>query len=319
MSVSHSNPIRLLVAQRTVIARDVVEISFAHPESASLPEVSPGAHLLVHLSPELSRQYSLCNGPTERDELRIAVKHEANGRGGSAAMHRLAVGDSVLAEFPRNAFALEAATHTILFAAGIGITPIVSMVKSLAAAEKPYTLFYSVRDEEHAPYLDLLRLPLYASNVHLHFSARDGRIDVASALRPLPRESRLYTCGPAAFMKEILDAAQGLGWPAHRLHRECFSADMPVQTGPSFKVVLAKTGRELIVGADESVVTACRREGCEIPTSCEQGVCGTCLVTVIAGEPDHRDLYLTDEEKNGNKMMLACCSRARSVELVLDL
>ena len=319
MSVSHSNLMRLLVTQRTVISRDVVEIDFTRPESAPLPEVSPGAHLLVHLSPDMSRQYSLCNGPTERDSLRIAVKHQAGGRGGSAAMHQLAVGDSVLAEFPRNAFALEAAAHTVLFAAGIGITPIVSMVKSLAAAKKPYTLFYSARDEEHAPYLDLLRLPPYASNVHLHFSARDGRIDVASALRALPRDSRLYTCGPAAFMKEILDEAQRLGWPADRLHREYFSADVLAQTGPSFKIVLAKTRRELVVGANESVVTACRREGCEIPTSCEQGVCGTCLVMVLAGEPDHRDLYLTDEEKNGNKMMLACCSRARSAELVLDL
>jgi vanillate O-demethylase ferredoxin subunit len=319
MSLSHSNAMRLRVAQRTVIARNVVEIDFTHPESAPLPEVSPGAHLLVHLSPELSRQYSLCNGPADRDSLRIAVKLEAGGRGGSAAMHQLAVGDSVHAELPRNAFALETAAHTVLFAAGIGITPIISMVKSLAAAAKPYTLFYSARDEDHAPYLDLLRLPPYASNVHIRFSASDGRIDVASALRALPRESRLYTCGPAGFMKEILGVAQGLGWPAHCLHQEYFSADAPDQAGPSFRVVLAKTGRALVVGANETVVTACRREGCDIPTSCEQGVCGTCLVTVLEGEPDHRDLYLTDEEKLGNKMMLACCSRARSAELVLDL
>jgi vanillate O-demethylase ferredoxin subunit len=319
MSVSHSNALRLEVAQRTVIARDVVEIDFAHGEKAALPEVSPGAHLLVHLSPELSRQYSLCNGPADRDVLRIAVKLEANGRGGSAAMHQLAVGDTVLAEFPRNAFTLKAAAHTVLFAAGIGITPIISMLKSLAAAHRPYTLFYSARDEDHAPYLDLLRLPPYASNVHVRFSARDGRINVASALQALPSESRLYTCGPAGFMQEVLGAAQGLGWPADRLHQEHFLADAPDQTGPSFKVVLAKTGRELFVGADESIVTACRREGCDIPTSCEQGVCGTCLVTVLEGKPDHRDLYLTDEEKNGNKMMLACCSRARSAELVLDL
>jgi vanillate monooxygenase ferredoxin subunit len=319
MSAAHSNAMRLEVARRTFIARDVVEIDFMHLQKAPLPEVSPGAHLLVHLSQELSRQYSLCNGPADRDVLRIAVKLEAGGRGGSAAMHRLAVGDSVLAELPRNAFTLEAAAHTALFAAGIGITPIVSMVKSLAAADRPYTLFYCARDEDQAPYLDLLRRPPYVPNLHVCFTARDGRIDVASALQALPRESRLYTCGPAGFMKEILGAAQGLGWPADRLHQEYFSADMPDQAGPSFKVVLAKTGRELFVGANESVVMACRREGCDIPTSCEQGVCGTCLVTVLGGEPDHRDLYLTDKEKDGNTMMLACCSRARSAELVLDL
>jgi vanillate O-demethylase ferredoxin subunit len=319
MSASHSNALRLEVAQRTVIAQDVVEIGFAHGEKAPLPEFTPGAHLLVHLAPDLSRQYSLCNGPADHDVLRIAVKLEAGGRGGSTAMHRLAVGDSVLAELPRNAFALEAAAHTVLFAAGIGITPILSMVKNLAATGNPYTLFYSARDEDHAPYLDVLRLQPYASNVHVRFSARDGRIDVASALQGVPPGSRLYTCGPAGFMNEVLTVARGQGWPADRLHQEYFSADAPDQTGPSFKVVLAKTGRELFVGADESVVMACRREGCDIPTSCEQGVCGTCLVTVLEGEPDHRDLYLTDEEKESNKMMLACCSRARSAQLVLDL
>jgi vanillate O-demethylase ferredoxin subunit len=120
-------------------------------------------------------------------------------------------------------------------------------------------------------------------------------------------------------MEEVLCAAQALGWPAERLHREYFSADMADPTGSSFRVVLAKTGRECIVGDDESVVRACQRMGCDIPTSCEQGVCGTCLVAVLEGEPDHRDLYLTDAERHSNRMMLACCSRARSAELVLDL
>jgi vanillate O-demethylase ferredoxin subunit len=120
-------------------------------------------------------------------------------------------------------------------------------------------------------------------------------------------------------MKEVLDAAQELGWSADRLDREYFSAAMADQTGAPFKVVLAKTGCEFIVGDDESLVTACKQMGCDIPTSCEQGVFGTCLVTVLEGEPDHRDLYLSDEEKHSNKIMLACCSRERSGQLVLDL
>jgi vanillate O-demethylase ferredoxin subunit len=319
MSFASSRAMQLEVAQRTIIARNIVELVLRHPEQAPLPEISPGAHLLVQLSPKLSRQYSICNGPDERDVLRIAVKLETDSRGGSSAMHQLEAGDCVLAEFPQNVFALEPAEHTVFFAAGIGITPIISMVQSLAAGDKPYTLFYSARDEDHAPYHDLLRLAPYASNVHFFFSTQHGRIDVTSALQGLPRESRLYTCGPAAFMEEVLGAAQGLGWSAGRLHREYFSADAVDQSGASFKVVLAKSGSEFIVGDDESLVTACKRMGCDIPTSCEQGVCGTCQVMVLEGEPDHRDLYLTDAEKHSNKMMLACCSRARSGRLVLDL
>jgi vanillate O-demethylase ferredoxin subunit len=319
MSVSSSQATRLQVTQRKVIARDVVELILRPLAPAALPEFSPGAHLLVHLAPKLSRQYSLCNGPNDRDILRIAVKLEAGSRGGSAAMHQLAVDDCVLAEFPANAFALQPAQHTVLFAGGIGITPIISMVQSLAAANQPYTLFYSARDEDHAPYRDLLRRAPYASNVHLALSARNGRIDPTSVLKDLPGQSRLYACGPASFMEDILSAAQALDWPSERLHQEYFTADLPDPTGSSFKIVLAKTGREIVVHDGETVVKACQRLGCDIPTSCEQGVCGTCLVNVLAGEPDHRDFYLTEAERQSNTMMLACCSRARSAELVLDL
>lgn len=319
MTEISAKSVRLVVAHRIPVARDVVELVLAHPESGPLPQVSPGAHVLVRLSPDLARQYSLCNGPEETDVLRIAVKRESNGRGGSRAMHMLAPGDSVVAEFPSNMFALEPAEHTVLFAAGIGITPIISMVQSLSAASRPFTLFYSARDEASAPFVDLLRRPPYAPYTHIHFSSKHGRLDPADALQRVPHGSRLYTCGPSGFMDQVLSTARKMGWPADRLHQEYFSGNTPALAGAAFKVVLAKTGCELIVGDDENLVNACKRAGCDIPTSCEQGVCGTCLVSVLNGEPDHRDLFLTDAERLSNSMMLACCSRAKTAELVLDL
>jgi vanillate O-demethylase ferredoxin subunit len=189
MSVSSSGAMQLEVAQRAVIARNVVENLFRHPEQASRAEISSGAHLLVQLSPESSRQYSLCNGPEERDILRIAVKLEADSRGGSAAMHQLEAGDCVLAEFPPNFFALEPGEHTVFYAAGIGITPIISMVQSLAAADKAYTLFYSAPDEDHAPYRDFLGLAPYASTYIFssrHNTAESTQLPRCKACRASP-------------------------------------------------------------------------------------------------------------------------------------
>ncbi|WP_054931080.1 2Fe-2S iron-sulfur cluster-binding protein [Paraburkholderia caribensis] len=309
------------------VAQGIRMFELAPLDGTRLPEYTPGAHIDVHLPTGLVRQYSLCGGPEQRDAYVIAVQHNAASRGGSRAMHALQVGDTLSIEGPRNHFPLaNDARHSVLLAGGIGITPLLSMAERLARTQASFELHYCVRNRERAAFLDRLDAPHLNGRCTLYTddAPADARIDVARIVRdPLPG-SHLYVCGPSGFMDHAFDTAKQAGWTDRHLHREYFSAPAidtrdNAPTARAFSVRLARSGKLVSVSERETVVQALAAHGVCIETSCEQGVCGTCLTRVLAGDPEHRDLYLTDDERARNDQFLPCCSRSHTDELVLDL
>lgn len=288
-----------------------------------LPAFAAGSHIDVHLPNGLIRQYSLCNGPLDTDHYAIAVKRETSSRGGSAGMHDIAEGDLITISEPRNNFPLQSdAKQSLLLAGGIGITPMLSMARHLQAQAHPFQLHYFTRSIEHTAFQEELSGPAFAGRMHLHHEAEPD--DVQRSLRPLlshwPEGAHLYICGPLPFMSLVQATAQS-AWPSAAVHLEYFTAGPPAPGGPgeAFDITLALTGGTWHVPEGQSIVDVLTANGVAVDVSCEQGICGTCLTGVLDGEPDHRDMFLTDEEKASGGKMLICVSRARSSRLLLDL
>ncbi len=291
------------------------------PDGGQLIEFSPGAHIDVHLPGGLMRQYSLWNGPSDRDAYRIGVKREAKGRGGSAAMHELCEGDRLEVSFPRNHFELQDSDGpAILLAGGIGITPILAMARHLAAEGRPHVLHLFARDTTFAPFLSqLTRLP--EAPVHLGLIPPTLVKVIAGILAQPDSTAHLYLCGPGPFMDIVEQQAAIAGWARDRVHMERFSASPESLnlTGDGFEVVLQRSGRTIAVAVGETIIEAMAAAGITPLTSCEQGVCGTCMTTVLEGTPDHRDQYLNAAEKASGTLIMPCVSRCKGKRLVLDL
>jgi len=232
-------------------------------------------------------------------------------------------GDALTISTPKNHFALahEAGSH-LLLAGGIGITPLLCMAERLANVGAIFEMHYCTRSHSRTAFVERIAASAFAPRVRFHHDdgAPDQRLDIAALLAERPAGRHLYVCGPKGFMDAVLSSARAQGWPESQLHYEFFAADAaPVVGDASFEVQMASSGRIVVVPADRSIVQALAEAGVTVATSCEQGVCGTCLTRVIEGEPDHRDLYLTPEEQAAGDQFLPCCSRARSPRLVLDL
>ena len=312
------------VAARHVEAEGIVTFELDSPDGGPLPAFTAGAHIDVHVPGGLVRQYSLANDPAEGHRYVIGVLREAQSRGGSAAMHdAVAVGDLLRISAPRNHFALDGrARRTLLFAGGIGVTPLLAMAETLQRLGAEFEMHYCSRSLARTAFATRIRASGFARRVHMHFD--DGpahqRLDPGSALGTVCANTHIYVCGPGGFMDYVLGAARSAGWPAGQLHCEYFAAQpQDVRGNTAFTVRLARSGRRVDVPADVTVVRALADAGLAVPTSCEQGICGTCLTRIIEGLPDHRDTYLTDEERARNDQFLPCCSRARTPVLVLDL
>jgi vanillate O-demethylase ferredoxin subunit len=223
---------------------------------------------------------------------------------------------------PRNLFPLvPEARRSLLFAGGIGITPILSMAQSLAQSGSAFELHYCARSRERAAFVEHLRLSPYADRVFLHFDEEPETLLDATAVLSAPTDDlHLYVCGPGGFMQHILDTARLQGWQETSLHREYFAAaPVDTQADGGFSVKLARSGQVFQVPADRSVVQVLESQGIEIPISCEQGICGTCLTRVLEGVPEHRDMFLTEAEQACNDQFTPCCSRSKTPLLVLDL
>ncbi|MBI5277695.1 MAG: oxidoreductase [Burkholderiales bacterium] len=304
-------------------ALHIVSFELARPDGTPLPAFSAGSHVDVHLPGGVTRQYSLCNDDTELHRYRIAVLRDPTSRGGSVAMHdTVREGDLVEISEPRNHFPLVHAQRSILFAGGIGVTPMLCMAHRLAATGAEFEMHYCTRSREHTAFRDEIHVSRFAAKVQFHHD--DGppqqRLDAPAVLaRPEPGV-HLYVCGPKGFIDHVTSCARAQGWPGDQLHVEHFGAAPIDSTGDRpFRVQLASSGAVHEIPADKTVVQALAAQGIEILVSCEQGVCGTCITRVLSGECDHRDLYFTDEEKARNDQFTPCCSRAKSPLLVLDL
>lgn len=327
MVVSDVTEQPMLLASIRSIRRETPEVlsfELVNRESCSLPPVTPGAHIDVHISPNLIRQYSLCNGPGAPSSYWIAVKKEPASRGGSAAMHeRVKEGDVLRISAPRNNFPLDwSAKRHLLLAGGIGITPILSMARHLNEAGASFQMQYFTRSIEHTAFHNVLSATEFRGKVVFHYALEPDalRTYLRKLLWTRPEGASMYLCGPRPFM-DLVETTAAATWPPESIHSEYFGADPMALAGArrTFRVTLARSGTTFIVPEGKTIVEALAEHGVRIETSCEQGVCGTCLTGVLQGVPDHRDVFLTDEEKRSGGKIMPCVSRSNSPVLVLDL
>jgi vanillate O-demethylase ferredoxin subunit len=232
-------------------------------------------------------------------------------------------GDVLHISTPKNHFPLaHEATHSILVAGGIGVTPILCMAERLAVTAASFEMHYCTRSPERTAFRERIAASRFSDRVNFHFD--DGpesqKLQLPRLLTPMRPGVHLYVCGPKGFMDWVLESARTAGWPSQRLHYEFFGTQIvKSEDDASFEVKLASTGKVVVVPKDKTIVQALAAVGVEIATSCEQGVCGTCLTRILEGEPDHKDMYLTPEEQAANDQFTPCCSRSISPLLVLDL
>jgi ferredoxin-NADP reductase len=315
--------ITLTVVRRNVVAhdQDVVALTFAGVDGAPLPRWRPGAHLDIHLPSGRVRQYSLCGDPTKPDSYRIAVRRIPDGGGGSAEMHDvLSVGSRVTTNGPRNAFPLTvpgygSPTQRLRFvAAGIGITPILPMMRHVDRLGVEWSMIYSGRSRDSLPFLD--EVAEFGDHVEIRTDDVHGVPTAAQLLGDCPDGTAVYACGPAPMLTAI--RAGLAGRDNVELHFARFAAP-PVIDGEEFSVRVASTGATVQVGAEETLLSALQRADVWPPYSCRQGFCGTCRTRVLDGHVDHRDTLLTEPER-ADGMMLICISRAAGGQrLTLDL
>ncbi|WP_043310457.1 PDR/VanB family oxidoreductase [Pseudomonas sp. ML96] len=305
-------------------ARDIISLELVQTNREPLPAFAAGAHIDLHLPAGQVRQYSLCNPPDERQRYCIAVLKDPASRGGSSSVHEsLRVGQQLRISPPRNLFPLVPSSgRSLLFAGGIGITPILCMAQHLHQQGADFELHYCARSAEQAAFVEQLSHSAFARQVHLHFDEgpEQQKLDASHLLGAPARDLHLYVCGPGGFMEHILGSARAQGWEESQLHREYFSATTSSTADDgSFTLRIHSSGQLLQVPPHSSALEVLEAAGFAIPSACGQGICGTCLVRVLDGEPEHRDLFLDAAEHARNDQFTPCCSRARSSCLVLDL
>lgn len=321
MTVSHASPIAppsaldVVVERRDEPVADVVELTFRSAAGGALPRWEPGAHVDVVIGDGVLRQYSLC-GPADAPTWTIAVRVLQDGLGGSLRMAALSAGDHVTVSEPRNHFELVDAARYVFVAGGIGITPILPMVRAAACRGDAWSLAYGGRSESLMPYLAELR-ELPGGDLDVWTDDVRGPIDVRSLLEAPSDDTAIYCCGPEPLLAAIESAVTG--WPEGSLHVERFTP-RPVDTSDvhEFAVELARSGVTLTVRGDRSILDTMSDAGIAAPFSCGEGVCGTCETRVLAGAVDHRDSILTPAEQAANDTMMVCVSRARDGRLTLD-
>lgn len=323
-SATMSATLTVRVARKAAEATDICTYELVQTNGAALPAFSAGSHIDVHLPGGITRQYSLCNDPAESHRYLIGVLRDPQSRGGSQAMHDLVnEGDTLQISAPKNHFPLaHDAKRSVLLAGGIGVTPILCMAERLAIAGAAFEMHYCSRSSARTAFVSRIQASGFASQVQFHFDDGDAaqKLDMVRLLAAPQVGTHLYVCGPKGFMDAALELARAAGWPASQLHYEFFGAEVAKSDSDAgFDIKLASSGRIIPVAKDQTVTQALSAAGVEVLTSCEQGVCGTCLTRVLEGVPDHKDQYLTPEEQAANDQFTPCCSRSKTPLLVLDL
>ena len=308
----------VVVTARTEEAAGVIALDLRRPDGSRLPDWRPGAHIDLVLPNGLTRQYSLCGDPWDAFSYRVAVAREERGTGGSRYLHDVVRPGAVLGlGGPRNLFPLVPSPSYRFVAGGVGITPILPMLRQAEQQGAQWQLLYLGRYRERMAFLEDLQP--YVDRVEVHVSTESGPADVAAWLGGLDSRSKVYACGPERLLATVEAATSSMpsGWV--RMERYTNQRAAVASAPGPFRVAIASTGMSIEVGEEESVATALRRAGQLVLTSCSRGVCGTCEVGVTQGVPDHRDAILDDAERAANTCMFPCVSRALSDRLVLDL
>lgn len=305
--------LNLRVARRIEASDGVVSLELAHPDGDDLPQWAAGAHVDVHVpNPDgeaFVRQYSLCSDPQDLSNYRIGILREQAGRGGSASVHdNLVEGTTVTVSWPRNNFRLKSAQHYRFIAGGIGITPILAMIREAERAGLSWELVYGGRSRASMAFLD--ELSRYGDRVTLVPQDEFGHIDLPGILQDAGEDTLIYACGP----EPLLRAAESntVHWPKDSLRLERFAPKTVENSSPntSFDVEFARSEKVVTVGADESILEAADNAGLPVISSCQEGTCGTCETSVLKGQIDHRDSILSPSEQEASETMMICVSRA---------
>lgn len=312
--------LRVRVARKWEAATGVVGLELAAP-AGDLPTAQPGAHIDVHLPTGDVRQYSVVNAPGDGGHYVIGVKREPQSRGGSACLHdTIREGDLLAVSAPRNNFPLRRdAELTILIAAGIGVTPLLSMAQALQRHGRAHELHYFAQSAAHLAFPERLATLGEAVQPHLALDPDATRARLREILRAGPTGRQVYVCGPGPVIEATRELAAAHGWPPERVHFEYFANTNDIDLESSFDVALARSCLTVRVAPGRTILQAVRDAGVDLPSSCEQGACGTCIATVIEGDPVHQDVYLNAAEKAAGDTILTCVSRCSSPRLVLDL
>jgi vanillate O-demethylase ferredoxin subunit len=308
--------LEVIITRKNLEAVGIYSYELTRSNAVELPPFAAGAHIDVYLTNGLVRQYSLCNSPGERHRYLIAVQRDPGSRGGSIAMHDLHEGQSLLIGEPRNSFPLDESVRTnLLFAGGIGVTPLLSMAERLHEIGAEFELHYCARNYERMAFRQRISKAGFNERAYLHFD--DGveaqRLDLEIILADKSLDTNIYVCGPHGFIDYIASKSAARGWPENRIHREYFTRSAEIAEGQPFRIKIVSTGEIYDVPETKTVVDVLREAGIPIDVSCGQGICGTCLTPVLDGELIHRDMFMTDREHESGKKFTPCCSRGRGL------
>jgi len=316
--------LRLTVRRIQSLTPAIKLFQLAAADGLALPVFTAGSHIKIKVilpdGRDDERHYSLINSHSQNGDYVIAVQHEANGRGGSTFMHGLAVGSGLEIAGPSNDFPLAVgATHHVLIAGGIGITPILSMANALRAAGQVFEFHYAARTPASMAFREAVEL-ISDGRAQLCFSEGDAarRLKLSEIVGAPQNGRHVYVCGPRSMIDDVKKVAESRGWPGGHVHFESFGA-APQSGSAAIEVVLRRSGRTLLVSAQQSILDALLGSGIDHPHDCKRGECSTCQVEVIEGTPDNRDYCLFGPDYDAGKVMCVCVSRSKTARLVLDL
>lgn len=296
----------------------VISVRFASTAGHPLPAWAAGSHIDVHLSGSLVRQYSLCGDPAELGSYRIAVRREDHGKGGSSFVHdRLRLGQELRIVGPRNNFRLKPAGSYLFIAGGIGITPMLPMIRAAEASATPWRLLYAGAGRTHMAFLD--ELQQWDEHVELHPADEGARIDLVKTISGVAPDEHIYACGPAAMLEELEEICAAEC--PDKLHLERFMAkprEDTSATDATIEVECRSSNVSVSVPPNCSILEAMEQAGIDWPSSCREGICGTCEAPVLEGTPDHRDSLLSPDEQAVGETLMVCVSRAKTDRLVID-
>jgi vanillate monooxygenase ferredoxin subunit len=313
----------VVVAKKTIEAHNMASFELVPADGGELPAFTAGSHVDVTLPGGTVRQYSLANSPSERHRYLIGVWKDANSRGGSVALHeQINEGDTLTISEPRNRFEVPKDTkRAILIARGIGVTPLLSIADDLKRKNIPFELHYVFALMSPDSFKPMIEASEFAENTKYYLESTEaGQLfNAAAILSDQPEDTQLFICGADWWRETITKVAGQKGFSEDRIHVESFTGKLaPPKLDKVFEVKIASTGVVIKIPGDKTVTETLEAKGIKIPTSCEQGACGTCKVKVLEGEVDHRDKRLKDPER-AEGYFLACVSRSKGGQLVLDL
>ena len=299
-------------------APGVLSLELSAVDGALLPPFEPGAHVDLRLPDGTLRQYSLCGDPSDRSHYRLGIRAVGGGLSSTFVHRKLRPGELVTVSAPRNNFSLEDAGRYIFVAGGIGVTPLIPMMRQASAQGRPWTLLYCNKRDSDAPFLEEIRA--LGGDISLHSSEAGTRLDVKTQLAAVKTGAMVYCCGPEGLMMAVEEATAA--WPQDAVRFEWFAPRSQATEGASgsFEVVCNVSGLTLTVPEGRTVLDVLNDAGIEVPCSCQQGICGTCETRIVSGEVEHRDSILSSAERAANQTMMTCVSRAKAgSRLVLDV